>query len=152
MTLMTQYIYIASPVKLRKGSFGSRPLSPEQPNVFKDELDFTGLYFENNYDSKSKRRFSYSPHFTFEHQVATESRPIPLKHQLKGTAKEEKCLNILYFYLEEALQTSGVLELSTCISGKEGSPISEQRSIRWSDIKTPYDLVQEDREFWSITL
>ena len=35
---MTQYIYIASPMRLPKGSFGSNPVSPEQPNVFKNEL------------------------------------------------------------------------------------------------------------------
>ncbi|MFJ7684726.1 hypothetical protein [Peribacillus butanolivorans] len=59
---MTQYIYIASPMKLPEGSFGLKQVSPEQPNVFKDELDFTHLHFEDNYDRASKTRFSYSSH------------------------------------------------------------------------------------------
>jgi len=30
--------------------------------------------------------------------------------------------------------------------------ISQRRNIRWKEVKTPYDLVLEDREFWEITL
>jgi hypothetical protein len=126
-------------------------LSPEQLNVFKNQLDFTELYFENNYDSKLKRRISYSPHFSFNHQVAAYSNHIPLKYELKGTAEEEKCLKILYSYLEAALQASGVVEYFTCLSGKEELAISKKRNIRWMDIKKLYDLVLEDREFWKIT-
>lgn len=148
---MTQYIYIASPMRLPKGSFGSNPLSSEQPNVFKNELDFAHLYFGNNYDSKLKRKFSYSPHFSFTHQVAAYASHIPLKLELKGTAEEDKCLTILYSYLEESLQASGVVEYFTCLSGKEDLAISKKRQICWLDIKKPYDLVLEDREFWEIT-
>ncbi|MGM0883634.1 MAG: hypothetical protein ACQEXQ_21685 [Bacillota bacterium] len=149
---MTQYIYIASPVKLPKGSFGLNPLSPEKPNVFKTELDATELYFENNYDNKLKRKSSYSPHFTLQYQVAAYSNAIPLKYRIKGNATEEKCLNILYTYLEEAIQTSGIVEYLTCLSGEEELAISKKRNIRWMDIKTPYDLVLEDREFWTFKL
>lgn len=148
---MTQYIYLASPMRLPKGSFGSNPLSPDQPNVFKNELEFTDLYFENNYDSKLKQKFSYSPHFSFNHQVATYSSHIPLGPEFKGTAEEVKCLTILYSYLDEALNASGVVEYFTCLSGKEDSALSKRRNIRWMDIKDPYDLVIEDREFWEIT-
>ncbi|WP_260286614.1 hypothetical protein [Peribacillus aracenensis] len=34
--------------------------------------------------------------------------------------------------------------------GKEDSALSKKRNIRWMDIKNPYDLVMEDREFWEI--
>lgn len=80
------------------------------------------------------------------------SNCIPLKYELKGNAVEEKCLTILYSYLKEALQASGVVEYFTCLSGKEELAISKKRSIRWMDIKTPYDLVLDDLEFWEITL
>ncbi|MEI3598501.1 MULTISPECIES: hypothetical protein [unclassified Oceanobacillus] len=149
---MTQYIYLASPIRLPKGSFGQSPLSPEQPNVFTSELDFAHLYFENNYDSELKQRFSYSPHFSFKHQVAADARDIPLKLQLQGTAEEAKCLSILHAYIEEALQASGVVEYFTSLNGKEDSSIAKKRYIRWSDIKDPYDLVIDDLEFWEITL
>lgn len=149
---MTQYLYIASPLRLAKGSFGSNSVSPEQPNVYRNELDFTHLYFENNYDSQLKRRFSYSPHFSYNLQVAAYSNHIPLKFQLKGTAEEEKCLTLLYSYLEEAIQASGVVEYFSCLSGREDLALSNKRNIHWLDIKNPYDLVLEDREFWEITL
>ena len=148
---MTQYIYIASPMKLPQGSFGSNPVSSEQPNVFHTELDFVHLYFTNNYDSNQKRKFSYSPHFSFDYQVAVFLNHIPFKYRLMGTAQEEKSLNIIYTYLEEALHTSGVVEYFTSLSGKEHLAISKRRKVRWSEIKTPYDLVLEDREFWELT-
>lgn len=69
----------------------------------------------------------------------------------KGTAEEEKCLKILYSYLEEALKSSGIVEYFTSLSGKEDLDISKRRNIRWKEVKTPYDLVLEDREFWEIT-
>lgn len=150
-SFMTQYIYLASPMKLPKGSFGSKPVSHKKPNVFKDELDFTHLYFESNYDNKLNRRFSFSPHLSFNHQVAAYSNHIPLKNELKGTAEEEKCLTILYSYLNEAIQTSGVIEYFTCLSSKEELTISKKRNIRWKDLKIPYDLVLVDRELWKIT-
>ncbi|WP_117170059.1 hypothetical protein [Paraliobacillus sediminis] len=80
---MKQYIYIASPMKLLNGSFGSTHLSPEQANVFKDELDLTNLSFQNNYDSRLKQKFSYSRHFTFGQQVSADASYIPLKLDLK---------------------------------------------------------------------
>lgn len=148
---MTEYIDIASPMKLPQGSFGSKPVSSEQPNVFKSELDLVHLYFTNNYDSNQKRKFSYSPHFSFAYQVAVCSNHIPSKYRVTGTEQEEKCLNILYSYLEEALQTSGFVEYFTSLSGKEHLEISKRRKVHWSEIKTPYDIVLEDREFWEIT-
>ncbi|MGE6376017.1 hypothetical protein [Peribacillus muralis] len=123
---MTQYMYIASPMRLPNGSFGSKPLSLEQPNVFLNELDFMYLYFDNNYDSKLKRKFSYSPHFSFDYQVAAYSNHIPLGLGFTGKAEEGKCLTILYHYLNEALNASGVIEYFTCLSGKEDSSISKK--------------------------
>ncbi|WP_062049609.1 hypothetical protein [Bacillus sp. JCM 19034] len=147
---MTQYVYIASPMRLPEGTFGENPVSSDQPHVFRNELDFTHLYFESNYDSQLKRRFSYSPHFSYKQQVATSSNHIPLHNQLRGTAEEEKCLTILYNYLEKAIQNSGFIEYFTCLNGKEDLVLSKKRSVHWTDIK-PYDLVIEDREFLEIT-
>ncbi|MGE7764950.1 hypothetical protein [Peribacillus sp. NPDC096540] len=149
---MTQYIYIASPMKLPEGSFGLKPVSPEQPNVFKDELDFTHLHFEDNYDRASKTRFSYSSHFSFNHQVAINHNLLPLKYVSKSNAIQEKCLDILYSYIEEELHASGVIEYFTSLNGHEDLPIGVNRSVSWTDIKTPYDLVIADREFWYFTL
>lgn len=149
---MTQYIYIASPIKLPTGSFGLNPMSAEQPNVFENELDLIHLYFENNYDSELKGRFTYSSHFSYKHQVATYSNHIPLKHELSGTKSEEKCLTILYSYLSKTIEESMVLEYFTCINGEEDRSLPSKKQISWTDIKDPYELVLEDREFWEIYL
>lgn len=149
---MTQYIYIASPMRLPIGSFGSNPVSPEQPNVFKSEYDFLHLYFENNYDSEEKQRFTYSSHFSYKHQVAAYSNQIPLNNQLRGKPEEKKSLTILYNYIEEAIQNSNIIEYFTSLNGEENLALSKKRSINWHDIKSPYDLVLEDREFLEITL
>jgi hypothetical protein len=109
------------------------------------------LCFEDNYDEKLKRRFSYSSHFSCKHQVAAYSIHIPLNLQLKGTVEEEKCLTILFSYLANAIQASEVVEYFTSLSGKEDLALSKKRNIHWLGIKKPYDLVLEDREFWGIT-
>lgn len=149
---MTQYIYLASPLNLPEGSFGLNPVSPEQPNVFETELDFAHLSFENNYDSETKVRFNYSPHFSFNYQVACSYNFLFLKDCLKGNATDEKCLGQLYLYIGNALQASGIVEYYTSWNGEEALPITNKRSIQWVNIKTPYDLVLTDREFWEITL
>ncbi|MGM0847033.1 MAG: hypothetical protein ACQEUT_18910 [Bacillota bacterium] len=148
---MTQYMYIASPNKLPQGSFGASPVSPDKPNVFKTELDFVHLFFENNYDANQKKKISYSTHFSMKYEVSAYANQIPFKYHLKGTKVEEKCLGILHTYLEEALQSSGILEYFTSLSGEEDREISKKRNVSWSSIKSPYDLVLEDREFWTIT-
>ncbi|WP_040979339.1 hypothetical protein [Oceanobacillus jeddahense] len=149
---MTQYIYLASPMKLPKGSFGSNPVSSYQPNIFRTELDFTHLYFENNYDSEIKCRFSYSSHFSYKYQVAACANQIPLKNQIRGTTEKEKCLTILYAYIDEVMQNSQAVEYFTSLNGEENLALFRKRSIHWPDIKSPYDLVLEDREFWEIFL
>lgn len=148
---MTQYIYIASPNRLPQGSFDLNPTSSKRLNIFASELDFVHLYFENNYDEKLKRKIPYSPHFSFNYQVATYSNKLPLKLELEGTAVEGKVLDLLYSYLEKAVQSSGIVEYFTSLNGKEDLKISQQREVRWEEIKTPYDLVLKDREFWVIT-
>ncbi len=149
---MTQYIYIASPLKLPQGEFGLNPVSKDKPNVFRTDLDFVHLYFENNYDEDTKQKFSYSKHFSYKHQTAAYTNSIPLKHEVDGSAGEKKCLELLYSYLENAIYKSGAIEYFTSISGEEDLSISKKKEVKWADIKTPYDLVLEDREFWGITL
>lgn len=148
---MTQYIYLASPMKLAVGEFGSNPVSPEQPNVFNSEYDFTHLYFENNYDSELKQRFTFSKHFSYKHQVATASNYLPFKKQESGTREEKKCLTILYEYIEKAIQYSNVIEVLSSLNGREDEALLKRSSVSWSDIKNPYDLVLEDRELLEIT-
>jgi len=149
---MTQYVFIASPTKLPQGDYGSNPLSKEQPNVFNTELDFTHLYFENNYDSELKKKFSFSNHLTYEYQVAAYANQIPLKGSESGSTFEKKCLNILYKYVEEAIYNSGYIELFTCWNGEENNRLSNHRKVKWENIKSPYDLVLNDLEIVEIIL
>ena len=46
---------------------------------------------------------------------------------------------------------SGVVEYFSSLNGKEDLPVSCKKSIYWSDLKTPYDLVLAGREFWEIS-
>lgn len=149
---MTQYIYLASPMKLASGSFGLNPISPDKSNVFKTELDFAHLYFEKNYDHELQQRFTYSSHFSFKHQAAAFSNHIPLANQFSGTPEEEKCLTILYNYMKDAIETSNIIEYFTSWNGEEDLPLSSKRSVSWLDIKKPTDLILEDRGFIEITL
>ncbi|MFE4426385.1 hypothetical protein ACFRH9_04695 [Peribacillus butanolivorans] len=58
----------------------------------------------------------------------------------------------MYSYIEEELHASGVIEYFTSLNAQEDLPIGINRSVSWTDIKTPYNLVLADREFWYITL
>ncbi|SHH88114.1 hypothetical protein [Virgibacillus chiguensis] len=57
---MAQYFYIASTKKLRTEVVGSKLISPAQSNIFKDEIDATGLFFEANYDAEIRKRVNYA--------------------------------------------------------------------------------------------
>lgn len=149
---MSQYIYIASPVKLPKGTYGYNPISHDRPNIFNTELDYTHLYFENNYDGIKKNRVSFSSHFSYDYQVSAYANRVPLKHREDGSPIERKCLALLYTYIEQAILNSGIIEYFTCISGEEDKSLSAKRNIHWKDIQGPYDLVLNDLEFWEIKL
>ncbi|MCP8971035.1 hypothetical protein [Ectobacillus ponti] len=146
---MTQHIYISSPSPLSTGSFGLNPVSPEQPNVYATELDFAHIHFEDNWNEKQQRRTPFSSHLTYEYQVALWYG-IPVKRGVRRTPEEEKCLRLLYQYVEEALQQSGVVEYFASWHGEEEDLLLKWKTVRWEEIQTPYDLVLEDRELWTI--
>ncbi|MBT2214849.1 hypothetical protein KK120_03330 [Virgibacillus dakarensis] len=149
---MTQYYYISSPHKLLKGTFGSQPVSEKQPNIFNSELDATELIFEDNYDTETKKRFKYVPILSFKYQVAVYNNSLPIKNHEAGNSFEEKCLHLLYEYLRNALHESGVLEFCTCLNGTEEQGNWTKKTLHWSDIKSPYDLVLKDREMCEILM
>ncbi|MBM0065908.1 hypothetical protein [Alkalicoccobacillus gibsonii] len=110
---MTQCIYIASPVKLPKGNVERSSMIEKYTT---NEMS-SYLFFENNYNDLLKRKESLSIHFSYDYQVSAETNALPLRFQEKGTIEEKICLDILYQYLNHALQESGVLEMFTCLSG-----------------------------------
>ncbi|WP_088011208.1 hypothetical protein [Gottfriedia acidiceleris] len=145
---MTQYHYISSPIPLKDGVFGQNAISP---NVYANELDFTHLFLERNYDPEEKKFFSFSNHFKYKYQVGMVSTQIPLKGEKgKTTPEEEKCLKILYEYIKDAVNESGIIEYYASWNSEENYPISIKRQITLSDLKTPSDLIIADREFVTI--
>ncbi|UPM55520.1 hypothetical protein [Gottfriedia acidiceleris] len=141
---MTQYHFISSPIPLKDGKFGDNPISP---NVYANELDFTHLYMERNYDSEEKKIFSFSKHFKYKHQVCMMSQQVPLKGEKQITPEGEKCLKILYEYIKEAVNESGVIEFFASWNSEEDHPISQIRQISLTDLKSPRDLIIAEREF-----
>lgn len=132
------------------GSFGPTPVSEDKPNVYNSEYDWAGLYFENNYDSEMKKRFSYVPDFTHKHQVAVSGDALPTKLDEDHSRIEEKCVKLLHEYVKGAIQESGMIEICTCINGTEDRGNWTKRTIYWPDITSAYDLVLEDRELCEI--
>ncbi|MEH7351115.1 hypothetical protein [Gottfriedia acidiceleris] len=144
---MTQYHYISSPKRLKDGSFGQNPISP---NVYANELDFTHLYMERNYDPEEKKIFSFSKHFKYKYQVCMMSQQVPLKGEKRITPEGEKCLKILYEYIIEAVNESGVIEYYASWNSEEDYPINHKRQIALTDLKSPRDLIIAEREFVTI--
>ncbi len=58
----------------------------------------------------------------------------------------------IIFLFRKCYSIKWMIEYFTSLSGKEDQDIFKKRKVRWKEIKTPYDLVLEDREFWVITL
>ena len=143
---MTQYYYISSPGRLPAGTFGATPVSEDEPYVYNSELDAAALFIESNYDPKTKKRFAYVPDFTHKHQVSVYGNSLPIKPDNWHSCIEEKCMKLLYDYVNDAVQESGMIEICTCINGTEERGNWIKRTIYWSDITSPYDLVLEDRE------
>ncbi|MFP7495277.1 hypothetical protein SFC66_15980 [Terribacillus saccharophilus] len=147
---MTQYYYISSPKRLPVGVFGPTPISEDEPTVYKSELDWAGLFFEGNYDPKTKKRFSYVPDFTYKHQVAISGHRLPTKLVEDHSCIEQKCVQLLYDYVNDAVQESGMIEICTCINGTEDRGNWIKRKIYWPETTSPYDIVLEDREICEI--
>jgi len=145
---MTQYHFIASPKPLKIGAFGLNPISPDKPNVYATELDFAHLFMEKNYDEETKVTFSCSKHLKYKHQVAFMSNGIPLKGEKVNLNHPlaKKYMNILYSYILEAINDSGVIQYYTSINSEENLPLSSEREIRLVDLKIPEDLILADRE------
>ena len=149
--LMTQYYYISSPRKLPEGDFGAKPISEDKPHVFSNELDFTSLFFENNYDQDKKKRFSYVPSFHYKYQVAVYHNFLPIKSEERGNNPiERKCLGLFYDYISNAVEESGMIEYCTCLNGTEDRGDWTRKTLYWGDVESRDDLVLNDREICEI--
>jgi len=149
---MTQYHFISSPKLLKEGTFGDNPVSPEKPNVYATNLDFDHLFIKGNWDKERKVIASYSEHFKYKYQVGFISGQIPIKGRggKLNSPRVKKYLDILYKYIVDAVNDSGVIEYYTSWNSEEDLPISGMRQISLANLKFPEDLVIADRELVTI--
>ncbi|MBC2012709.1 hypothetical protein [Listeria marthii] len=141
---MTQYHYLASKSLLGKGNDEDEK---KTCYVYKNDLDFLSLNFEDNIDYDTKEMFSFSKHFNpkCKFQVAISEGKLPLKNEYQGDAYEIKSLSILYDYILNASQESDTLELYTSWNGEEDLPLTDKKEISIEEL-TPESLILRDRE------
>ena len=72
---MTYYAYFASHAPLSVESMGDNPI---RENIYETELDFAGLFFEENIDEETGNRFSYSKHVKLRFQTCCSSNYLPM--------------------------------------------------------------------------
>ncbi|PGM56997.1 hypothetical protein [Bacillus sp. AFS053548] len=99
---------------------------------------------------KKKKMFSFSKHFKYKYQVCMMSQQVPLKGEKRISPEGEKCLKILYEYIKEAVNESGVIEYYASWNSEEDYPINHKRQIALTDLKSPRDLIIAEREFVTI--
>lgn len=72
---MTYFAYFASHAPLSTAEVGYNPI---RVNVYETELDFTGLFFDENIDEETSKRFSFSKHVKLRYQTCCASNYLPM--------------------------------------------------------------------------
>lgn len=141
---MTHYAYIASHAPLSTESVGYRSI---RENIYESELDFTGLWFEENIDEQTKRRFHFSKHVRLRYQTRCSSNFLPMNGNYKAYNPFYKKISVLlYEYIMKALEESPVVMYYISLDSYEDQEFQKSRTVHISEIQSHEDLHIDDRE------
>lgn len=141
---MTYYAYFASHAPLSTVEMGYNPI---RENVYETELDFTGLFFEENIDEETGKRFSYSKHMKLRYQTCCYAEYIPMNERYnRNDVYEKKISKLIYEYVIKALEDSPEVVYYISLNSHEDEDFETIRRVHISDIKSDEDLHIGDRE------
>ncbi|MFS0614730.1 hypothetical protein [Lederbergia ruris] len=141
---MTYYAYFASHAPLSTESIGYQPI---RENVYASELDFTGLWFEENMDEETLKRFYFSKHVRLRYQTRCTSNYLPIEGNYRfNNPFSQKISNLLFDYIMKALEDSPVVMYYISLDGHEDEEFATFKTIHLSEIQTHEDLHINDRE------
>lgn len=135
---MTYYAYFASHAPLSTDEMGYRPI---KENVYETELDFTGLFFEENIDEETGRHFSYSKHVKLYYQTCCTSNHLPMNEKYnQNNSYEKKISKLVYEYVMKALEDSPEVVYYIALNSYEDEGFEITRRVHISEIKSDEDL------------
>lgn len=141
---MTYYAYFASHAPLSVEPMGDNPL---RGNIYETELDFTGLFFEENIDEVTGKRFSYSKHVKLRYQTCCSSNYLPMDvNYQRNKSYAKKISKLVYDYVIKALEDSPEVVYYISLNSYEDQDFETVRKVHISEVKSDEDLHIGDRE------
>ncbi|MCZ2259598.1 hypothetical protein [Sporosarcina sp. G11-34] len=141
---MTHYAYFASHAPLSVEPMGDNPI---KRNTYETALDFTGLYFEENIDEETGKRFSYSKHVKLRYQTCRTSNYLPIDEGYnRNNSYAKKISKLVFNYLMKALEDSPEVVYYISLNSYENEDFKTVRKVHISEIKSDEDLHIGDRE------
>ena len=141
---MTLSAYFASHAPLSVEQMGDNPI---RGNIYETELDFTGLFFEENIDEETGKRFSYSKHVRLRYQTCCSSGYLPMDERYdRNNSFAKKISKLVYDYVMKALEDSPEVVYYIALNSYEDQDFETMRSVHISEINSDEDLHIGDRE------
>lgn len=138
---MTYYVYFASHAPLSTKSMGYHHVH----GVYDNELDATGLFFEENMNKTTGKRYSFSKHVSLRYQTRTTSNFLAIGALNEHNGYEQKIAQLIFDYVQTAVRNSPVVVLYLSLDGEENKPFTNTRTAHASTITKPADLVLDER-------
>ena len=135
---MTHYVYFASHAPLSVKQMGDNPI---RENIYETELDFMGLFFEENIDEETGKRFSYSKHVRLRYQTCCTSNYLPMDERYdRNNSFAKKVSKLVYDYVMKALEDSPEVVYYIALNSYENRDFETMRKVHISEIKSDEDL------------
>ncbi|OAK69077.1 hypothetical protein [Lederbergia galactosidilytica] len=141
---MTYYAYFASHAPLSTEEIGYQPI---RENVYASELDFTGLWFEENLDEANEKRYPFSQHVRLHYQTRCTSNYLPIEGNYRSNHTFYKKISVLLFeYILKALEDSPIVVYYISLDSQEDEEFTLVKTLHLSEIQSPEDFHINDRE------
>ncbi|MBO0994135.1 hypothetical protein [Bacillus sp. SD088] len=141
---MTYYAYFASHAPLSTEAIGYQPI---RENVYASELDFTGLWFEENMDKTTQKRYPFSKLVRLRYQTRCTSNHLPIEGNYRPNHPFCKKISVLlYEYILRALEDSPIVVYYISLDSHENEEFNTVKTVHLSEIQTHEDLHINDRD------
>ena len=149
---MSEYIYIASDSKLLSGTIGDTGIDFFNTTFYLSSNSLESFFFEENYDSDEKEKFSFSKHFSSKkYQVASIDLNLPEENQKKLNKRNKKALQELLNYIKNHFENTNAtyVEILFCLNSQENKPLKKHDHIDYNKLSIN-DLYYDDHKFLTV--
>lgn len=141
---LTQRFFLSSTKSLPTGDFGRKGKTLSNGDMqFDSELDFAGLFIEKMKKTEIPTHIKQP----FVVSVSPEGGSLA-EDELQDV--DLKCLQTLFDYIQNEAKKALTMEFYSAWYGEENLPVTKKRIISLSELKSPLQLILEDREYLKI--